>query len=267
MGLSTEIALGAVKVQPGGLCAKVGVTQSVNGKIYTCIKTTKGLRWDNGTTLKPSEPKPNNSPKESTPSPTSSPIAILPITPIVSLCSRLKGPETFGLAGCMKIYLEYQNYSSNSRYFLVVSMPAQGFRGFPGMIGNESGIFPIWMGTKDALVKASQGLFNSSRYLTGEISHFPINAQLDPFSAPTYDVAVFQTPKEDTSKIIGISPILRVVNSNYTDPTPTPTPVEPALTVILGQVCAPEGVKAKLQDGTPVSCLKSVSDGSLRWAK
>jgi len=98
--LITSPALGAVKV--GASCIKAGLTSTVSGKKYKCVKTGKKLVWDAGIVIsnpatKPSS-KPNSSinstplaPSTQSPSPSSTPEKILTPTNFSDLYENRKG--------------------------------------------------------------------------------------------------------------------------------------------------------------------------------
>ena len=74
LGVLVTIALLALPLQAvaavkaGAVCKKAGITSTVNGKKYTCIKSGKKLVWDKG--VKVVAPKPS-----ATPAPTPTPTA------------------------------------------------------------------------------------------------------------------------------------------------------------------------------------------------
>lgn len=50
---------GAIAVLPGSNCPKVGISTVYKGKKYTCVKSKKGLFWNNGIIIKNAQPKPS----------------------------------------------------------------------------------------------------------------------------------------------------------------------------------------------------------------
>ena len=76
-------AVAAVKA--GATCKKAGVTTTVAGKKFTCVKSGKRLVWNKGVALP--KPKPTAAPNPvpvTTPTPTPSPTFYVPPTPITT---------------------------------------------------------------------------------------------------------------------------------------------------------------------------------------
>ena len=53
---SSYVSVAANPPKPGALCKKVGITQTSNGKKYTCVKVGKKLAWNKGVTIKSTGP-------------------------------------------------------------------------------------------------------------------------------------------------------------------------------------------------------------------
>lgn len=71
----TSSGIAASKVIPGSKCLKAGISQSYNGKKYTCIKLGTKLYWDNGVKISVSRSTPTPTP---TPTLTSVPAVYKP---------------------------------------------------------------------------------------------------------------------------------------------------------------------------------------------
>jgi hypothetical protein len=78
--LSPTSAIAVAK--QGSVCKKVGITSTVNGVKFTCIKSGKKLAWSKGVAVKKAAPKPSSAPTPAiTPEPTPTAVATPTPTP------------------------------------------------------------------------------------------------------------------------------------------------------------------------------------------
>jgi hypothetical protein len=70
-------------VKAGETCKKAGITSTVNGKKFTCIKSVKKLIWNKGVKVAAAKPTPTPTPVV-TPTPTPTPVVTPTPTPVVT---------------------------------------------------------------------------------------------------------------------------------------------------------------------------------------
>lgn len=82
--VSSSPSFAASQPKAGAQCSKVGITKNYQGRMFTCVKKGKDLRWNNGVVIKKASPvslpKPTPTPS-ATPSPTQSPTPTPSATP------------------------------------------------------------------------------------------------------------------------------------------------------------------------------------------
>jgi len=126
-------AYSASPPKAGSVCSKQGLTKTHQGKKYTCTKSGKKLKWDNGVSVKSAAPKqtpsPINSsmPTEATTVPPSSPSSTRSATPTPSHTKltdyvTYKGQMIYGVQGNQLI-----RRAESGEYFQTDSRPLSSF--------------------------------------------------------------------------------------------------------------------------------------------
>lgn len=247
--LSTSVsAVAAEKVISGASCKKIGTMATVRGKVFVCTKEKSTMKWRQQVTqVAPA--------KTEVPTPA---IAVLPITPVVSLGKS----DREGAPVSASIFMDFKSFNAASKYFLVVNAPR-------GLYPNcQSGSQSTGLSTRYAPgVSGRPNL--EGRTLAFPIPSFPITMDCQLVDAPEYKFFVIQAPSARALET-AISEITTVVLPNYVAPAPKPSPsisTSSKLEISAGQVCAPEGFSVKAADGQTYLCKKSSTDPALRWTK
>lgn len=239
------------KVIVGTACQAKGEQTTVSNRLYTCIKTGKKLVWNKGVQVKAKAPTP-------TPTPTS--VGNIAITPVFTMVPRKT-------QGYVEISLpSIAAFSSGSEYFVVIDKNnVSGRRCWSGDVvlpldrrterKNDSVLFTL-------LPRGPKG---STGGIVFKVPSLPITFRCDYYDMTDYSLYLLETSNLGKT-IQGKSLRFNFTTPQINEKVPTPTPsISAGPTAVLDALCGPENAKAQSSTGVTLTCVKSPTDGLLRW--